>query len=265
MKDFKVGIVQMSSKGDKNDNIAKMEEMVRHCSEAGAQIVVLPEMWNCPYQNSYFTTFAEEEYEDSYLAMKETARNNKIYLVGGSIPVKGGKKVYNRSYVFQPDGKEIYRYSKVNLFDIENFQESDTIAGGKSIGVFETEFGIFGLAICYDLRFPEIFKTMVDFGAEGFFVPSTFTLKTGRAHWDLLCRARAVDTESYLITSSIARDDKLSKNAYGHSNIISPMGDILVDLGVEEQFMTFDIKGDFVDEMRRKFPLEETRRKRSFP
>lgn len=263
MKDFKVGIVQLPAKGDKNYNLEKMEEYVTHAADEGADVVCLPEMWNCPYQNSYFVKFAENEYDISYKKMSDVAKNNNIYLVGGSIPVKIGDKIYNRSYVFNRNGEEIYRYSKINLFDIEGFKESDTISGGKSLGVFETEFGIFGLAICFDLRFPELFQKFREFGAEVIFAPSTFLVKTGEKHFHLLNQARAVDSQCYMISPTIARDLYLSKNAYAHSLVVEPSGEVIVDMGVDAAVKVIEIKREKVEKERKKFPLEESRRNRA--
>lgn len=262
MKNFNVGVVQIATTDCKDKNIEKMRHFVKEASASGADLVVLPEMWNCPYQNSFFPKFAEEEFSKSYQAMASVAKENSLYLVGGSIPVRVGEKIYNRSYVFDRNGREIYRYSKVNLFDIKGFQESKNISAGKSVGVFETEYGIFGLCICYDLRFPEMFQEMADFGAEVIFSPSTFTIKTGEMHWNLLTRARAVDNECFIVTSSIARDTELCKNAYGHSNVVSPFGEIIQDFGIKEGIMVMELDAELVEQMREQFPLLQSRLQR---
>lgn len=262
MKDFKVGIIQLPAKGDKEENLKTMEESIALVKKEGADVVCLPEMWNCPYQNSYFTKFAEEDFGETYEKMSQVARDNEVYLIGGSIPIKSGDKIYNRSYVFDKAGREIYRYSKIHLFDIEGYKESATISGGKSLGVFETEYGTFGLAICFDLRFPELFQTFRDYGAEVIFVPSTFMKKTGEVHFHLLNRARAVDTQCYLVSPAIARDHDLSKNAYAHSLIVDPSGKIEVDLGEDKNYAVLELEASKVKREREKLPLEVSRRNR---
>lgn len=262
MKDFNVGIIQLPATGDKEKNLNTMEEYVTRAKKEGAHVICLPEMWNCPYQNSFFTKFAEEDFGKTYKKMSQVAKENKVYLIGGSIPIKSGEKIYNRSYVFDKEGKEIYRYSKINLFDIEGYKESDTISGGKSLGVFETEYGIFGLAICFDLRFPELFQSFRDFGAEVIFVPSTFMKKTGEVHFHLLNRARAVDTQCYIVSPAIARDEDLSKNAYAHSLCVSPRGDVLIDLGQEKNLALIKLEDEKVKREREKLPLEVSRKNR---
>ncbi|MCI5643774.1 MAG: carbon-nitrogen hydrolase family protein [Peptoniphilus sp.] len=262
MKDFNIGIIQLSATDDKEKNLKAMEKYASSAKNEGADVICLPEMWNCPYQNSYFTKFAEEDFGETYKKMSEVARKNKVYLIGGSIPIKCGEKIYNRAYVFDKSGREIYKYSKINLFDIEGYKESDTISGGKTLGVFETEYGIFGLAICFDLRFPELFQSFRDYGAEVIFVPSTFMKKTGEVHFHLLNRARAVDTQCYIISPAIARDAKLSKNAYAHSLCVSPSGEIIADLGEEENMRVIKIEKEKVKREREKFPLEISRKNR---
>ncbi len=264
MKDFNVGIIQLPATGDKNKNLKTMEEYVSRAKKEGADVVCLPEMWNCPYQNSYFTKFAEEDFGETYKKMSQVAKENCIYLIGGSIPIKSGDKIYNRSYVFDKNGNEIYRYSKINLFDIEDYKESDTISAGKSLGVFETEYGIFGLAICFDLRFPELFQSFRDFGAEVIFVPSTFMKKTGERHFHLLNRARAVDTQCYIVSPTIARDHGLSKNAYAHSLCLAPGGEIEIDLGEEENLAVVKLENEKIKREREKLPLEVSRQNRKF-
>lgn len=264
MKDFNVGIIQLPATGDKNKNLKTMEEYVSRAKKEGADVVCLPEMWNCPYQNSYFTKFAEEDFGETYKKMSQAAKENGVYLIGGSIPIKFGDKIYNRSYVFDKSGNEIYRYSKINLFDIEDYKESDTISAGKSLGVFETEYGIFGLAICFDLRFPELFQSFRNFGAEVIFIPSTFMKKTGERHFHLLNQARAVDTQCYIVSPAIARDHDLSKNAYAHSLCVAPGGEIETDLGEEKNLAIVKLENEKVKREREKLPLEVSRQNRKF-
>lgn len=263
MKDFKVGVIQINSKDNKKENLLKMEKLVKEAVEKGADVVALPEMWNCPYQYSFFKKFSEEDFGETYEIMSKVARENDIYLIGGSIPVKYGDKIYNRAYVFNREGREIYRYSKMNLFDIEGFKESDTISSGKTLGAFQTEYGIFGLAICFDLRFPEIFERLRELGSEVIFVPSAFSYKTGKRDLELLNRARAVDNQCYFVSPSIARDELLSKNTYSHSYIISPQGEILLNLGEDERVEVIELKAEEIVKERGFIPLKNARENRS--
>lgn len=262
MKDFKVGVVQLSATDNKDENIKNMEEKVKVATELGSDVVALGEMWNCPYQNSFFPKFAEEEKGKTYLAMSKAAKENNVYLVGGSIPIKNGEKIYNKSFVFNRKGEEIYSYSKIHLFDIEGFSESETISAGKSLGVFETEFGNFGLAICFDLRFFELFYSMKKLGAEVFFVPSTFSVKTGEKAFHVLNRVRAIDNQAYFISPAIARDDKLSKNAYSHSLVVEPDGKVILDMGTDEGVKVVEIKSEVIEKEKKFMPLDKSRENR---
>ncbi|MGI5949484.1 carbon-nitrogen hydrolase family protein [Peptoniphilus sp.] len=262
MKDFKVGVVQLKATDDKDENIANMVDKVKRAAELGADVVALPEMWNCPYQNSYFPVFAEEEKGKSYLAMQKAAIDNDVYLVGGSIPIRKGDKVYNRAFVFNREGEEIHAYSKIHLFDIEGFSESDTITAGKSLGVFETEYGNFGLAICFDLRFNEMFEALKNLGAEAIFVPSTFSLRTGESAYHVLNRVRAIDNQVYIVTPAMARDEGLSRNAYAHSLVVEPNGKVILDMGEDPGIKIVELKQEVIDKEKKYMPLDRSRRER---
>ena len=264
MRKFKLGIVQICAKDNKDRNIKRCEELVRLAVDQGSDVVLLPEMWNCPYQNEYFPKFAEEKHGKTYKFMKDLAAELKIILVGGSIPIIEDGKIYNESFVFNKKGEEISSYKKIYMFDIlfedgKEFRESDTIEPGKTVTCFDTEYGRFGIAICYDLRFPEFFNLMHKMGAEGFFLPATFTKRTGEKHWELLLRARAVDFQSYVFGASMARDNELSSNVFGHSRIIGPGGEILASIDEKEGVITGDIDMDKVKENKKLFPIERSR------
>lgn len=268
MKEFKCAVVQISAKGNKDENLKRAERMIKEAAHKGADLVVLPEMWNCPYRNDYFIKFAEEKEGKSYEFMKKIAKEEDIILIGGSIPIKAGlEKAYNESFIFDRNGREIYSYRKTNLFDVNiegkvNFKESKNIVAGNKLDVFDTEFGKLGIVICYDLRFPELFEKMKKSGAKVFFIPGTFTVATGEKHWELLLRARAVDYQSFVVGASIARDEELSKNAYGHSMIINPMGEQIVSLGEGEGIIITNIDLKEVEDIRKSIPIDESRKNR---
>lgn len=162
---MKIAVCQMKVCDDKDKNIAHALDMIDEASNNGADIVVLPEMFNCPYQNSYFPEFAEEYPGKTTIALKNSAKKNSIYLVGGSIPELENKNIYNTSFVFDRDGKLIGKHQKMHLFDINvengvSFKESDTLSAGNKVTVLDTEFGKIGIAICYDIRFPELSRLM---------------------------------------------------------------------------------------------------------
>lgn len=270
MSKIKIGIVQVSATGDKELNIKKTREMVKEAAEKGADIVVLPEMWCCPYRTDYFLKFSEDKNGPIYNSMVEMARENKILLIGGSVPVKiegNDEKVYNQNFVFDEKGREIYNYAKINMFDIDlpngkSFRESSKIKSGKTLGVFETKFGTMGVAICYDIRFPELFRYMYEYGAKLIFIPGTFTIDTGKMHWELLLRSRAVDYQIFTVGASIARDDKLSKNAFGHSLVANPSGEVIEKFDIFEKVDVVEIDLEEVDRVRNSIPLRKSRMNR---
>ncbi|MFR3522969.1 MAG: carbon-nitrogen hydrolase family protein, partial [Clostridia bacterium] len=175
-------------------------------------------------------------------------------------------KIYNTSFVFNRHGKKIAKHRKIHLFDIDikgkqTFKESDTLSPGDDVTVFDSEFGKIGLCICYDLRFPELARLMVNKGAKVIIVPASFNMTTGPAHWHLMFRSRAVDNQIYTIGCSPASDYNSSYVSYGHSLIVSPFGEVLCELDDKENIITYEIDLDYVDKIREELPLLNHRRK----
>ncbi|MPN15983.1 Deaminated glutathione amidase [bioreactor metagenome] len=182
------------------------------------------------------------------------------------MPEKREGKIYNTCFIFGKEGELLAKYSKTHLFDIDikgkvSFKESDSIAKGEKIVTFDTEFGRFGIGICYDIRFPELSKLMVDEGAEMIFMPGAFNTTTGPAHWDLTLRARAVDNQVYFAVISLARDMNFSYHAYGHSGVSDPWGTIIGQCDENEGVVVCDIDGEKQNQIRQQLPLLQHRRK----
>lgn len=265
MSKIKVGLIQMKVKDKKDDNLHKAAKLIDKIGKEDVDMVVLPEMFSCPYNTKNFPIYAEEEGDYSYKFLSEVSKRNNIYLIAGSIPEKEGSNIYNTSYVFNRQGEKIAKHRKIHLFDIDiknkqTFRESDTLSAGDKVTVFDSEFGKIGLCICYDFRFPELARLMVDKGAKAIIVPASFNMTTGPAHWDIMFRSRAIDNQVYTIGCSPARDYDYSYISYGHSLIVSPYGDILCELDEKENFITYDIDLDYVDEIREQLPLLKHRR-----
>ena len=266
MSKIKVGLIQMKVKDKKDDNLHKAAKLIDKIGKEDVDMVVLPEMFSCPYNTKNFPIYAEEEGDYSYKFLSEVSKRNNIYLIAGSIPEKEGSNIYNTSYVFNRQGEKIAKHRKIHLFDIDiknkqRFRESDTLSAGDKVTVFDSEFGKIGLCICYDFRFPELARLMVDKGAKAIIVPASFNMTTGPAHWDIMFRSRAIDNQVYTIGCSPARDYDYSYISYGHSLIVSPYGDILCELDEKENFITYDIDLDYVDEIREQLPLLKHRRR----
>lgn len=266
MSKLKIGLIQMKVCDNKEQNLMKASQLVSKISIEMPDIVILPEMFSCPYASCNFPFYAEDENGKSFNFLSNISKTNNIYLVAGSIPEKEGNKIYNTSYVFNRQGEKIGKHRKMHLFDIDiknkqKFKESDTLSAGNEVTVFDTEFGKIGLCICYDFRFPELSRLMVDKGAKAIIVPASFNMTTGPAHWHIMFKSRAIDNQVFTIGCSPARDYNSSYISYGHSLIVSPFGEVLTELKEEENLITYTIDLSYVDKVREELPLLYHRRK----
>lgn len=265
MNKCKVAVVQMRIYEKKIDNLKNLNSILDKISQNNVDMVVLPEMFCCPYETSKFPLYAEVEGEETFTYLSNLAKDNNIYLVAGSMPeLDKDNKVYNTSYVFNRQGIMIAKHRKIHLFDMQLgdkfIQESKTITPGNNITVFDTEFGKFGLCICYDLRFPEIFRMMIDKGAKSIIVPAAFNMKTGPCHWELLFKCRSVDNQVYTIGCAPARNYSDKYISFGNSLVVSPWGDVLNKLNETEDFFICDLDFDYIDSIRSELPVLNHRR-----
>jgi len=227
--------VQMLASSDKKANLREAETRLRHAQAQGAKLVVLPEVfnWRGPLKQR---TAAEPIPGPTSNHMANLARELGIYLLAGSIleSVADGNKAYNTSLFFNPQGALLAKYRKIHLFDVDVTDgvavlESEARLAGGEVVVAETEFCPVGLTICYDLRFPELYRRLVERGAQIIFVPSAFTAFTGQAHWEPLLRARAIENQVYIIAPDQMGHAPKSIPSYGHSMIVDPWGRILAE------------------------------------
>lgn len=256
---FKMAVVQLRTEFDKAVTMEKAERMVREAAENGAKVVVLPEMFNCPYAHGYFRKFADAENGESVEAMSRWARENGIILVGGTVPEKAGDKLYNTCFVFNEHGEVIAKHRKMHLFDVDIeggicFKESKNFAAGDEITVFDTSYGKMGVIVCFDMRFPELVRTMAKRGAEVVFCPAQFNMTTGPRHWELTIRARAMDNEIYFVGASAARYEGFDYEAWGHSTVAGPFGMVEATCDESEQILYCDLDLNEVDSVRRQLP-----------
>ena len=261
----KIALIQMGARVRKEDSLRTAEAYLRRASEAGAEIAMLPEMFNCPYQASNFPVYAEEEGGPCWRRMSKAAAESHLYLIAGSMPERDEKgNIFNTSFVFDPDGKQIARHRKVHLFDIDvkggqYFRESDTLTAGNETTVFDTALGRFGVMICYDIRFPELARRMELQGAEMIFVPASFNMTTGPAHWELSFRARALDNQVFMAGCSQARQET-GYISYGNSMITSPWGEVTARMDEKEGLLIADIDLMQVKRVREELPFLRQRR-----
>ena len=263
---FKLALCQMEVIDNKDSNIKKALEMIKIAAENKSDMVILPEMFNCPYDNTKFREYAEERKNSKTLkAIKESAEELNLYIVAGSIPELEEDNLYNSSFIFDRDGEIIASHRKMHLFDIDiagkiSFKESETLSAGNQITVVDTELCKIGVAICYDIRFPELLRLMALRGAELIVIPGAFNMTTGPAHWETLIRARAIDNQLYVAAASPARNEELSYVAYGNSMVADPWGEIVARAGEKEEIVYANIKLSRVNDVREELPVLNGRR-----
>lgn len=262
---FKLGLCQMRVTADKAENLRHAGELIRQAAAQGANVVTLPEMFNCPYENACFPVYGEPAGGESWQFLSGIAKELGIYLIGGSVPELEDGKIYNTSYIFSPEGKELARHRKVHLFDIDvpggqRFMESDTLTAGDSVTVVDTEYGKIAVAICFDIRFSDFFRVMGDMGAQLIVIPAAFNMTTGPIHWDLAFRMRALDQQCFIAGCSPARDTEASYVAYGHSLVVNPWGEIIDQLDEKEGVHVVDIDLNDLAKYRGQIPILAGRR-----
>ena len=262
---MKLGLIQMKVSEDKVANIEKACQMIEKACEMGADMAVLPEMFNCPYDNKYFREYAEDSSGITIESIRKIAVEKGIYVVAGSIPEMDGNEVYNTAFVLDPKGEIIARHRKMHLFDIDvkdgiRFFESETLSPGEDVAVFETPFGKVGLAICYDMRFPELMRLIALKGAKLIVIPAAFNRTTGPAHWKMTAKTRALDNQVYFAAVSPAVDWNATYNAYGHTIFVDPWGRVVDELDDGEGLLICELENELIEKVRKELPLMKHRR-----
>lgn len=260
MDKINVALCQMKTIADKEENLKRAEEMIVEAAIHGAQIVVLPEMFNTPYDIRAFGGYAEGEVGPTCQMLERAARDNNVVVVGGSIPERDEDLIYNTSFVYDQHGERIAKYRKKYLFDVEipgelTFRESRVLSHGAKSIVFTAYGRKFGLAICFDIRFPEYIQKLSKKGAEAIIMPASFNTVTGPAHWEILGRARAVDNQCYMVMVATSPDAKNSYQSHGHSMVVDPWGEICTSADVEEAMLFWTLDFTTVAKIRGRLPL----------
>ena len=251
----------MAACDNKAANLAEAERWIRAAASEGAQIVALPEVFIWRGSKKREGEFAEPIPGATSEAMARLARELDIYLLAGSIleAMPGSNKAYNTSLLFDGRGGLIASYRKIHLFDVDlangvSLRESDTRAFGDSVVAAETGLACIGLTICYDLRFPELYRALAARGAQIVFVPSAFTAYTGQAHWETLLRARAIENQVYIVAPDQFGHNPHSIETYGHSMIVDPWGKVLSEISDGPGVVTAEIDLDYLAQVRAELP-----------
>jgi predicted amidohydrolase len=261
-KVFRAACVQLRSGDDVSENISGTERWVREAARQGARFIATPENTSlmAPDGGAKLARSFDEAHDPALPRFSALAKELNVWLLIGSLAIKvSDTKTANRSYLFAPDGTIAARYSKIHLFDValasgEVYRESNTVAGGDEAVVASTEFGPIGLTVCYDLRFPQLYRRLAQKGAFLFSVPSAFTVPTGTAHWHVLLRARAIENGAFVIAPAQGGTHAGGRKTYGHSLIVAPWGEVLAEAGTEPCVIFADIDPRLSAEARARVP-----------
>ncbi|MEK6563175.1 MAG: carbon-nitrogen hydrolase family protein [Candidatus Binatota bacterium] len=258
---FLAAAIQMLASPDKDSNLREAEAKVREAAARGAKVAALPEVFNWRGDKKDEEKYAEPIPGPTADLMARLARDLGIYLLSGSVleEIPGSSKAYNTSLLFDPKGNAIALYRKIHLFDVDiengvTTIESETRQPGEEVVVAETEFCPMGLTICYDLRFPELYRALVVKGAQVIFVPSAFTAFTGEAHWEPLLRARAIENQVYIIAPDQIGKNPRSFATYGNSMIVDPWGRVLARASDLPTVIFAEIDLDYLAKVRAELP-----------
>ncbi len=261
-----VSLCQMNVGDDKVQNVQRTLEYITESKKLGAKLAVLPEMFCCPYDNSKFQAYCEPEEKGYALSsIRECAAKNEIAVAAGTLPEVSMGKIYNTQYLVDEKGDIVGKHRKMHLFDIDirngiSFHESDVLSPGDKVTMTEL-FGIkTGLAVCYDIRFPEYFRVLSQDDTALVILPAAFNMTTGPAHWETVLKCRALDNQMFIIAVSPARDRNSSYIAYGHSMITGPWGDVLIQADEKPCIKTLEIDFSMRDQIMLQLPLLKHKR-----
>ena len=261
LEPFKVACVQVNASNNMAENIEEASTLARTAALLGAELVLFPEnvtMMTFGADEIRANAFVEAEHP-AIKVFQGLAQNLDIWLHGGTLAIKEGDRIANRTYVFAPDGSIAAKYDKIHMFDVdldngESYRESETFSPGDEVVLVGLPWGGLGLSTCYDVRFPYLYRTMAQNGAHMLAVPAAFTVPTGQAHWEVLLRARAIENGCYVFAPAQTGSHFGGRKTYGRSLIIDPWGTILADGGDEPGFIIADVDIAKVDEARTKVP-----------
>jgi predicted amidohydrolase len=264
---LRAAAVQLNSNGDKARNLAAAERLVRAAAADGAELVALPEKWNLLATGEHLLAGAEPLDGLSLTSARGWARELGIHLLAGSIAERGDEeKAFNTSVLIGPGGDDLAVYRKIHMFDVDaggvSYRESEHEQPGSAIATGPVGGLVAGLSVCYDLRFPELFRILALRGARLLLVPSAFTASTGRDHWEVLLRARAIENQAFVLAPNQVGEAPPHFDSYGHSAIVDPWGAVLVSApeGEGECFVSADLDLDEQERVRESLPSLANRR-----
>jgi deaminated glutathione amidase len=262
--------IQMSSTPDKGENKRTAEDLVREAVSSGAELVALPELWSCHGLDEAYRENAEPVPGPTTDFLGDLARELGVYVLGGSIleGEPGAERLSNTSTFFDPSGEMTVVYRKIHLFDVKvsdkEYLESASIAPGDEIVTAKAGVATLGLSVCYDVRFPELYRLLALRGAEILAVPASFTLQTGKDHWEILLRARAVENQAFVIAPAQWGRKADGRWTYGRSMIVDPWGTVLATCPDRDGYALATLDLDYLDRFRAEFPALANRRPETY-
>jgi deaminated glutathione amidase len=266
---FRAGLIQLRTGRSVAANIDAAAKLVRQAKAAGADYVQTPEMTNLMElgRKALFAAVVEEGQDPSLAAFRQLARELRLYFHVGSLAVRAStEKAANRSLLIDPKGEIVARYDKIHLFDVEladgeSYRESNSYRPGETAVLADLPWGRLGLSVCYDLRFPALYRALAEAGADFLAIPSAFTKQTGEAHWHVLMRARAIETGAFVLAAAQGGHHENGRDTFGHSLAIDPWGRVIAEGGVEPGVVMAEIDPALVAEARGRIPsLQHGRR-----
>lgn len=261
---MRVGVIQLSSTLETERNLSKAGDLIARAAQAGARLVALPEVFNRRGESAQVRAQSESLAGPTLLWAAEQARSERIWLLAGSVAEQAGEACHNTSCLFSPEGERVAVYRKIHLFDVDIpgavARESANVTPGTRLVVAPVEGYQLGLTVCYDLRFPELYRRLTLLGARMISVPSAFTERTGRDHWEVLLRARAIENQVFVLAPNQFGATPGTPTSYGRSMIIDPWGTVLAQAGDSECLILADLDFARQDELRTRLPSLEHRR-----
>lgn len=259
---FRVALVQNSAIDDLEFNLKQCEGFAKQAADRDADIICFPEYFACLEKNdkAYITNGYPQEEHPALVRLSELAKQLGKWFLLGSLPIKiSADKVHNRSILLNPLGEVVKTYNKIHLFNValkkgELYEESNTVTPGDLSAVCDLPWGILGLTICYDVRFPQLYRNLANQGADFISIPAAFTATTGRAHWHVLVRARAIENGCFIFAPGQSGKRPWGRKTFGHSLIVNPWGEVLADGGEEPGVIVAEIDRAQVDEARTMIP-----------
>ncbi len=261
---FKAACIQLSSAREVEPNIAAASDLVRRARDAGAELIMTPEVSDMmePKRPLRLAKARDESSHAMLAAFRELARETAAWLLLGSAVVRrpdADDRLANRSFLIAPDGAIAQRYDKIHMFDVElaggeSYRESNAFRPGETAVLASLPWGALGMTVCYDLRFPQLYRALAQAGADFLSIPSAFTVPTGRAHWHVLMRARAIETGCFVFAPAQCGEHAEGRKTYGHSLIVAPWGEIIAEAEDGVGFITAQIDPAKVAEARRAVP-----------